>query len=339
MLSKLLTPLLLTSFSLTPVHASLTIAANLAVIEYTPMKIALEDFYPTPPNITIINGGVPNLFSANTTTLTDLASNAETQALRSYPSHRNLRTIYTISEVAYRLVTSSPSSLHPRLESLKGKRIGTIPATSAGYFVEALLDNAGVSPSSYTVVSGAHCLAAPCANDTLPAMLASGRVDAVALWEPTVELAARALRAANNNGTGVVFFQDEGVYREIYSLYSTAETLADPVKRGEVVRFVGALDRAVRVFEGEMERVVGRVARAVVPAVEEGLLRDVWGVHGWKGGLPADLLDVLVREDAYVARVEGRERLTRRELEALVDRSVLREVRGEDGEEEEEEER
>jgi ABC-type nitrate/sulfonate/bicarbonate transport system substrate-binding protein len=104
----------------------------------------------------------------------------------SFPqTHKDLRIIYTVAEVAYRLIANKKCITSPA--DLKGKRIGTFPSTSAAYFVEKLLASAGLKTSDYSVVSGSVCSAAPCGAGTLPYMLQHGSIDAIGTWEPTVE--------------------------------------------------------------------------------------------------------------------------------------------------------
>lgn len=162
--------------SLSNLASSLKIASALNVIEYTPELIAKQDYYKGTDTINIVNGGVANIVSD---TSIDLASNAETQALRQYATHKNLRIIYTVAEVAYRIVANKKSI--GSLKDLKGKKIGSIPSTSAAYFVQTLLTSAGLKTSDYTIVSGGACNSAPCGSGTLPYMLAQGSVDAVGM--------------------------------------------------------------------------------------------------------------------------------------------------------------
>jgi ABC-type nitrate/sulfonate/bicarbonate transport system substrate-binding protein len=104
----------------------------------------------------------------------------------SFPQiHKDLRIIYIVAEVAYRLIANKKGITSPA--DLKGKRIGTFPSTSAAYFVEKLLASAGLKTSDYSVVSGSVCSAAPCGAGTLPYMLQHGSIDTIGTWEPTVE--------------------------------------------------------------------------------------------------------------------------------------------------------
>ena len=294
---------------------ALTVAATLNVVEYTPILLARDSFY-NATNITITNGGVPSLFAASHP---DLAGNAETQALRNFATHKNLRIIYTIAEVAYRLVASKKAGV-TTLADLKGKKIGSSPSTSAAYFVEKLLRTAALEPGDYTIVSGGICNTPPCAASSLPGLLASGAVDAVGLWEPTLQHAIEAI------GADAVTFQNRTVYREIYNLHSTAEKLADPATRKNIVEFLRGLNKAEKVFQDTPDSVYARVSAAV--NVSAPTLKAVWADHDWSGprGLPKDLLDVLVEEDKWIGRVEKREPMSREVLSGLIDESVFKEA-------------
>lgn len=327
-------------------HAALKIAAAASVLEWTPALIAKEDILPSSANITIINGGVPSLCKSSTSQIqlilsfdipltlfnlvndstVDLACNAETQTLRNYANHKNLRIIYTIVEVAYRIVADKRRI--PTATALKGKRkrIGVMAKTSSEYFVEKFMASKLVDArrSEYELVNGKFCNVEPCGNDTLPEMLRRGEIDAVGFWEPTVELAARAIGKEEY----AIFFSDFAVYREIYSLHSTVETLANPEKRKEIVQFIRALEEALKVFTEVPEKIIPRAAEAVgLGKAGEELLKAVWDHHRWSGGLPSDLYTVLVEEDKYTARVDNRTETGGELLKDLIDKSILEEVR------------
>ncbi|RDL41631.1 Uncharacterized protein BP5553_01610 [Venustampulla echinocandica] len=292
--------------------SALKIASATSTIEYTPELIAIKDDYSG--SAQIVNGGVANIVSD---TSVDLASNAETQALRQYASHKNLRIIYTVAEVYYRIVANKKSGISS-LSDLKGKRIGTIPSTSAAYFVEKYLATAGLKASDYTVSYGSICMSAPCGSGTFPYMLAHGSIDAVGMWEPTGELAAQAL------GSDAIVFQDRSVYREIFNLHSTAEKLKDPTTRKNIVAFIQALNKAEAVFNTDPQSVWPRVAAAV--NMDLNILKAVWPIHSFNGTLPSDLLDVLVAEDQWVAKQDRRTAMTTADLTNLIDPSVLKEA-------------
>jgi ABC-type nitrate/sulfonate/bicarbonate transport system substrate-binding protein len=296
-------------------NAALKIASALGVIEWTPEKVAKEDYYNG--TVSIVNGGVPSLFSDSSV---DLASNAETQALRNYASHKNLRVIYTVAEVPYRIVADKRKI--KSLADLKGKRIGSIQGTSSGYFVQKMMESVGISTSQYTSVNGGQCIDEPCGSGTFPAMLKGGQADAIGFWEPTVELAARAIGSEN-----AIFFQNFTVYREIFNLHTTAEKLADKSKRAEIVAFLRAMEKTLAVFRDQPDKVYERAAKAISPPMDVEVMKAVWPVHLWSGTVPDDLENVLSVEDSYVAKVDNRQPQSATVLKGMVDRSVLAEAR------------
>ncbi|KAF4624944.1 hypothetical protein G7Y89_g13224 [Cudoniella acicularis] len=294
---------------------ALKIATSLQWIEHTPQPYAIKNFYKGSDTASLMSGGVANIVTDKTI---DLAANAETQGLKQYSSHRNLRLIYVIVEVGYRIVANKASGIN-KLADLKGKKVGTMPGTSAAYFVNKLLGSAGLAPADYSVVSGSVCMKTPCGSGTLPQMLTGKQVDAFGIWEPAVELGAKAL------GSNAVIFQNASIYREVYSLYSTEEKLKDATTRKNIVAFVKALDQTLDVFTKNPSTVYATVASAV--GMDEAVVEAVWPDHKWSGDLPADLLDFLVEEDQYLAKQDGRAVVSRAELANFIDPSILDEVK------------
>jgi ABC-type nitrate/sulfonate/bicarbonate transport system substrate-binding protein len=305
---------LLLAVLLTPFASALKIGSSLQWIEHTPQPYAINNFYNGSSTATLVTGGVANLGSD---TSFDLAANAETQGLKQYVAHKNIRLIYTICEVPYRLVANRASGIKT-LADLKGKKIGTLKGTSAGIFVQRMMASVGVQESQYTVVNGNVCTKAPCAADTFPAMLKNRQIDAVGIWEVSPELGAAAL------GADAIVFQNASVYREIYSLYTTTQKLADPAKRRDIVAFVSALNRTLDVFNEKPESVYGFVAGKVGMDVD--VVKAVWKDHWWVGRWGSDVPQLVVEEDAYLAKADGRKGATRAELDEFLDESVLKEI-------------
>ncbi len=84
--------------------------------------------------------------------LADVATNAETQALRASVKNPNIRIVMTVTEGLYRMVARKSAGINT-IADLKGKRIATIPPTSSGYFVSLLLGKAGLSYADVTPVA------------------------------------------------------------------------------------------------------------------------------------------------------------------------------------------
>lgn len=260
------------------------------------------------------SGGVANLGSDKSF---DLAANAETQGLKQYANHKNIRLIYMICEAHYRIVANKAAGIN-KLEDLKGKKIGTINRTSAQVFVDRLLASAGLKEKDYTTVSGNVCMKAPCASDTFPSMIASKQIDAFGVWEPAVELGVKAL------GNNAITFQNGSVYREMYAFYSTTEKLNDPAKRKDIVAFVRALNKTLDVYNNKPESVYKFVADEV--GMDPKVVEDVWEDHKWTGHLPSDLLSLLIDEDKYLARKDNRSKISKADLEKFLDTSIIEEL-------------
>jgi len=293
---------------------ALKIGTSLQWIEHTPQPYAIKNFYKGSSAASLVSGGVANLASD---TSFDLAANAETQGLKQYSGHRNIRLIYIICEVPYRLVANKAAGINT-LADLKGKRIGTIQSTSAAVFVTKLLATAGLRESDYTLVSGNVCMKAPCGSGTFPQQIANKQIDAFGVWEPAVELGADAL------GSNAIIFQNGSVYREVYSLYSTTQKLNDPAKRKDIVAFVRALNQTLDVFTNKPDSVYQTVASAV--GMDVSVVKAVWKDHLWSGTWGPDLLPFLVDEDAYLAKKDNRAAVAKAELEKFLDESIIAEL-------------
>ncbi|KAF2279788.1 periplasmic binding protein-like II [Westerdykella ornata] len=307
-------PILSAAFSLLRLATGLKIATALNWIEHTPQPYAIKNFYKGSSAATLSSGGVANLASDSSF---DLAANAETQGLKQYAGHRNIRLIYVICEVPYRIVANKAAGIKT-LSDLKGKRIGTMASTSAGVFVHNMLSSVGLKESDYTTVSGQVCMKAPCASNTFPQMLKNKQIDAFGIWETAVELGAQAL------GDNAIIFQNESIYREVYSLYSTTDKLNNPSKRKDIVAFVRALNQTLDIFNNKPDSVYQFVASAV--NVDVPVLKAVWEDHKWTGTWKPELLDFLVEEDAYLAQTDRRQAIPRAELQKFLDTSIIEEL-------------
>ena len=76
-----------------PAPDALRVYGNTSTIELAPVLLAVDRIHPSP--VRIVNGGVPNLFKPGEA---ELATNAETQALRASVDNPGLRIILTVSE-------------------------------------------------------------------------------------------------------------------------------------------------------------------------------------------------------------------------------------------------
>tara|TARA_R110002003_G_scaffold433_11_gene19785 strand:- start:9856 stop:10725 length:870 start_codon:yes stop_codon:yes gene_type:complete len=286
-------------------------------IEYTPQPYAIKNFYKGNSAVALTSGGVANLGSDPQNF--DLAANAETQGLKQYANHRNIRLIYIICEVAYRIVADKRKGF-TKLSDLKGKKIGTFQGTSAAVFIHNMLTSVGIADNDYATTGGKICMKEPCASDTLLAQLKAGTLDAFGVWEPAVELGAQGL------GANAITFQNRTVYREVYALYSTTDALNNACKRKDIVEFVRALNRTLDVFANQPKEkgVYDYVSNQV--GVDEKVVEGIWEDHEWSGSWGDDLIGFVVEEDKYLAKVDKRSVVPRAELAKFLDTSVLDEL-------------
>lgn len=282
----------------------LAVYGSTATLEIAPVLLAARDHYP--PGAVVRNGGIANLVGEGAA---DVATHAETQALRYSVAHPDIRILLTVTEGRYRIVARRSAGI-AALSDLKGKRIATLPSTSAGYFLARMLEEAGLGIADVQPVRLPVEAMAPA--------LARREIDAVAIWEPHAGNAARAL------GEDCIAFPGDGVYRELFNLNATAAALADPVKRRRIVGFVRAILDARAAIERDpapAQALVGATAGFPPDAVAR-----AWPTLRFAATLPPDLLDSLVAEEAWLAAQDGRVPRSREALSRLIDPGILAEA-------------
>ena len=299
----------------------LRVYGNLSLLEMAPVLLAIDRIYAG--NAVLEHGSVPALWgeasdlaSLSSAGQADVALNSETQALRgSYP-HPDLRFILTVAECPYRIVARRSAGI-ARLADLRGKRVGTQLESSAEFFLDSMLRTVGCTTDDVTLVAFMAKTQAPIS--LLPEALRNDRIDAVALWEPQVQRAKAAI------GEDAIEFYDPAVYTEKFNLCTRQANLDDPAMRGRIVAFVRAVIAAARQLRVEPDigwRLVAEAAQLDVETV-----RASWPCFIYPGTLAADLLEVFVRQDPWIAKTQKRAPRSRQELAGLIDDSVVREAR------------
>jgi len=297
-----------------PRLAPIAVHGNIQTFEIAPVLLAADRHYPGEASVKM--GGIPNLFGEaqipgyGSPGVADVATHAETQALRYSVKHPDLRVILTVSEGLYRIVARKSAGI-ARIEDLRGKRIATVPNTSAGYFLNRMLASVGMTEADVTIVPVRPLSA-------MPKALAERRVDAVAVWEPEIENAAAAI------GEDVIEFSGKGVYREIFGLNTTAANLADPEKRQRIVAFVRgviAASRDLRRDPADAQALVSKYS-----GYDIGLVGRAWEHQAYPALVVKDLLDVMAQEETWLAKQDKRPARSRAELATLIDTSVLAEA-------------
>jgi sulfonate transport system substrate-binding protein len=240
----------------------------------------------------------------------DVATNAETQALRLSLDRPDLRIIMTVSEGLYRIVARRSAGI-ASVRDLAGKRVGTFPWTSAAFYLHKELKNAGLTDDAVDI----RGISPP---GELSKALINGAVDAIAIWEPASQEAFDAL------GADAIELRTPGLYREVFNLNTTADKLADPTKRRQIVELVRAVVVACKDITERPEAVWPLTERTTGYRPE--LIRASWPHHRFVGTMAPDLLDVMVEEEKWIACERDRQPRPRDELAKLIDGSVLREA-------------
>lgn len=298
----------------------LRIYGNLSLLEMAPVLLAADRIY---PGKTLVRHGsvmalwekASEIVSLASEGRADIATNSEMQILHSSAGNPDLRIIFTVAECPYRIVARRSAGI-ATLADLRGKRIGTQPGSSGDYFLQAMLRTVGLTAENVVYVPFMARTDAPVS--LLPEKLRDGDIDAVALWEPQV---ARAKGAV---GDDAIEFYDPAVYTEKFNLCSTQANLDDPAMRQRIVAFVRALITAAERLKTEPESGWPLVAKAA--DLEIDTVRHAWPRFTYPGTLATDLLDVLEREEPWVAGLQNRAPRDRKSLAGLIDESVLREA-------------
>jgi len=298
----------------------LRIYGNLSLLEMAPVLLA-RGLYEGATllehgSVMALWGKGSDLASLVSTGQADLATNSETQALRGSVVNPDLRFIFTVAECPYRIVARRSAGI-ARLADLRGKRVGTQLESSGEFFLDVMLRTVGLPAEEVVRVPFMAKTGSPISS--LPDALKSGRIDAVALWEPQVERAKRAL------GADAIEFYDPAVYTEKFNLCTRESHLADPAMRARIVAFVRALIAAARRLRVEPE--IGWKLVAEASGLDVGTVRDAWPCFIYPETLATDLLDVFERQEPWIARVQRRAARSRETLARLIDDSVVREAR------------
>ena len=290
----------------------LQVHGMLSTIELAPMHLAIAEFGAAQDPVQ--HGGIPNLYDGsrfNAATDADLAGHADTQALRESLKHPDLRIILTITEGHYRIIGNRAAGV-ASIAELKGKRVAMIEETSAHYYLDQLLALEGMGEDDITIVE----TGTPTGSSEF---LVDRRADALAMWEPELQLAADKL------GDDAISLTGDTGYYELYNLNTTAVKLADPETRAKIVRFVAKLIEAAEKVRNEPDAAMTLVASAT--GYPEENIRTSWEHHGFVASLAPNLLDTLTAQEAWLAARAGRPARSREELSVLIDPSIEQEAR------------
>jgi len=176
----------------------------------------------------------------------DAATAAELIVATGSGAHPDLQIFATIDTSSYQIrLVARRSAKIAEAPQIRGKRIGTVPGSSAQYFLDNWLVFNDIDPDSVTIV--------PLAPDKLVNALQARSVDAIVIWEPLASAAALAL------GDDAVTFVSPRVYTQHFNLVSAHSTLE---RRGaDIERLLRALVRAQDFIQAEPEAARALLAR------------------------------------------------------------------------------
>jgi NitT/TauT family transport system substrate-binding protein len=288
---------------LTP-DATFTVAVAMPVLEAAPIHIA--DQGPSGAGFRVIDGGVRTVALKGA----HAAGNATTQMLRVLGDNPNVRLLFTMIDGNYRIVAKRSAGI-TRLADLKGKRVVVPRDTSANYFLVAMLRTAGLREADVTLVSAERT--------AMAAAMVKGEADAISMWEPESENAVHAI------GKDAVIFQDNKVYRELYSVYSTTDVMNHPRRRKELLEFVRATLVAAADLQKDPKRYFPLISEKTKHPQDQ--IARSWEHHGFPLGVAPDLLDLITEEEKWVAAQQKRAPRGRAELAGFIDTTILEEAR------------
>jgi NitT/TauT family transport system substrate-binding protein len=284
--------------------ATFTVAVAMPVLEAAPIHIA--DQGPSGAGFRVIDGGVRTVALKGA----HAAGNATTQMLRVLGDNPNVRLLFTMIDGNYRIVAKRSAGI-TRLADLKGKRVVVPRDTSANYFLVAMLRSAGLRESDVTLVSAERT--------AMAAAMVKGEADAISMWEPESENAVHAI------GKDAIIFQDNKVYRELYSVYSTTDVMNDPRRRKELLEFVRATLVAAADLQKDPKRYFPLISEKTKHPQDQ--IARSWEHHGFPLGVAPDLLDLITEEEKWVAAQQKRAPRGRAELAGFIDTTILEEAR------------
>ncbi len=171
-----------------------------------------------------------------------------------------------------------------RSEQLAGRKLGVIAGTAAQYLLETHLLNVGVDPHGVTLV--------PMQAEETVAALASGRIDAVAVWEPFGYAALYGVDAVG------VRLPLSGGYIETYDLVGRRTLFA--ARDDALVRLLRAVDRAegfIQAHPGEAQAILREQLK-----LDQHFVDWVWGGLGFRLSLDQALLTTMEGEVRWAQR-------------------------------------
>ncbi len=242
--------------------------------------------------------------------LADVATNYDTQFLRFSVQRPDMRILFTVTRGLYHIVARRSAGI-ASVKDLRGKRVATYPRTSSGYYLYKALEANGLRETDIEIVGLAPIF-------EISKALIDKRVDAITIWEPAAQAALDGL------GADAIELKTPGVYLPQFNLNTTTGKLADPGKRRQMVELTRHIIRASKQVKEQPQ--IGCDWLAQASGFERGLIERSFHQHDYCASIAPDQLEVLVDQDKWVAREQGRMPRSREALSTLLDYSVYHEA-------------
>ena len=215
----------------------------------------------------------------------DVATSAEMAVVQQAFAHADVAIVATMARGSDNLkLVAARSSGIVRSEQLAGRRVGVFFGTTAQYQLEIHLLDIGVDPRRVTLV--------PLLPEDSVEALRTGRVDAVATWEP---YGYAALHGPDAVGVRLPL---AGGYIETYNLVARQSMFAR--RDADVVRMLRAVERAEQFIQAQPAE-----AQAILRErfqLDQGFIDWVWGGLSWRLSLEQSLLSTMEGEIRWAQR-------------------------------------
>ena len=159
-----------------------------------------------------------------------------------------------------------------KLSDLKGKKIGLTLGTTGHFFADSFLLAHGIDINQVKIID--------LKPDEMAAALATGKVDAVSTWNPTLIQLQKKL---GNNG--ITFF-GESLYTENFCVVASQDYVKkNPAVIKKILRALVKAEAFVQQHPEESRRLVAEFLKA-----DKGILDETWGIFTFRATLDQALL-------------------------------------------------
>ena len=215
----------------------------------------------------------------------DLATSSEMPVVLQAFAHSDVAIVATIVHASdnLKLIARKASGV-TRSEQLDGRRLGVIAGTASQYELETHLLTVGIDPRHVTMV--------PLQAEETAAALQSGRIDAIAVWEP---YGYAALRGADAVGLRLPL---SGGYIESYNLVVRRSPSA--ARDDQLVRLLRAVERAEQFIQdrpGEAQAILREQLK-----LDQHFVDWVWAGLGFRMSLDQSLVSTMEGEVRWAQR-------------------------------------